>query len=89
MPKVIIYTTKQCPYCVKAKNLFNQKQVAFEEIDVANDQARQQMTNRSGGKRTVPQIFINEEHIGGCDDLYILEQQGKLDELLMTEIINL
>jgi glutaredoxin 3 len=78
-----IYTTKICPYCVKAKALFQKKGVTYKEVDVSEDDAlRQKMMERAGGRRTVPQIFINNEHIGGCDDLYALDQEGKLDPLL-------
>ncbi len=82
MPKVIIYTTEVCPYCVRAKALFQKKQVQFEEIKIINDEMREAMIAKSGGRRTVPQIFIGEKHIGGCDDLYELDRQKKLDELL-------
>ncbi len=83
MPDIEIYTTNVCPYCVRAKMLLNRKKVSFREIDVSHDDAlRQAMTERAGGRRTVPQIFINGKHVGGCDDLYALEQAGKLDPLL-------
>ncbi len=82
MPKVIIYTTEVCPYCVRAKALLNKKQVKFEEIKIVNDEMREAMILKAGGKRTVPQIFIGDKHIGGCDDLYELERQKKLDDLL-------
>ncbi len=82
MPKVIIYTTDYCPYCVKAKMLLQKKQVQFDEIKISNDEMREEMITKSGGKRTVPQIFIDQKHIGGCDDLYELDRQKKLDELL-------
>ena len=82
MPKIIIYTTDYCPYCVKAKALLQRKQVAFEEIKIVSDEMRDAMIAKSGGRRTVPQIFIGEKHIGGCDDLYELDRQKKLDELL-------
>ncbi len=82
MSDVVLYTTRYCPYCVRAKHLLEQKGVAFQEIAVDNDpQLRAEMTKKSGG-HTVPQIFINEKPIGGCDDLYALERQGRLDELL-------
>ncbi len=81
--KVEIYTTKVCPYCVRAKALLQQKGVAFVEYDVTNDPARRaEMVRRANGRRTVPQIFIAGQHIGGCDDLYALERAGKLDSLL-------
>jgi len=84
MPKITIYTTDYCPYCVKAKVLLQKKQVAFEEIKIVSDEMRDAMIVKSGGKRTVPQIFIGEKHIGGCDDLYELDRQKKLDELLQS-----
>ncbi|HLD95349.1 MAG TPA: glutaredoxin 3 [Alphaproteobacteria bacterium] len=78
-----IYTTTVCPYCVKAKALFQKKGVSYTEIDVSQDEElRLKMTQRAGGKRSVPQIFINDQHIGGCDDLYALDGQGALDPLL-------
>lgn len=82
MPKVTVYTTDYCPYCVKAKALLIRKQIQFEEIKIVDDEMREAMIVKSGGKRTVPQIFIGEKHIGGCDDLYELDRQKKLDELL-------
>ena len=82
MSKITIYTTDYCPYCVRAKALLQRKQVGFEEIKITNDEMREAMIAKSGGKRTVPQIFIGKNHIGGCDDLYELDRQKKLDELL-------
>jgi len=82
MRKVTIYTTNSCPYCAKAKILLQKKQVKFEEINVNSDQIREEMIVKSSGRKTVPQIFIDSSHIGGCDDLYELENQKKLDELL-------
>ena len=83
MKPVIIYTTNYCPYCVKAKTLLKQKGVQFEEIDVThNEDLREEMIHKAGGRRTVPQIFIGETHVGGCDDIYALENEGKLDGLL-------
>lgn len=83
MPQVEIYTTKICPYCVRAKRLLDKKGVAYQEIDVSNDPAlREAMVQRAGGRMTVPQIFINGTHVGGCDDMYELEADGKLDPLL-------
>lgn len=79
---VKIYTTPYCPYCVRAKRLLERKGVPFEEIDVANDdQARIELAERTG-RRTVPQIFIGQDHVGGSDDLHALEEQGKLDAML-------
>lgn len=83
MANVEIYTTKVCPYCVRAKNLLNAKDVDFIEHDVTgNDEAREALVKKSGGLRTVPQIFINGQPIGGCDNLYALEEKGELDRLL-------
>ncbi len=83
MAKVEIYTTKVCPYCVRAKNLLNAKDVDFAEHDLTGDDAgREALLKRSNGMRTVPQIFINDRHIGGCDNLYELEEKGELDALL-------
>lgn len=83
MKTVRIYTTPFCPYCVRAKSLLTKKGAAFEEIDVMMDQgAREEMQANSGGARTVPQIFIGDTHVGGSDELYALEKDGKLDALL-------
>jgi glutaredoxin 3 len=82
MPDIIIYTTKTCPYCVKAKMLFQKKNLVYKEVDVSEDKAREDMILKAGGKRSVPQIFINGTHIGGCDDLYALDSKGELAKLL-------
>jgi len=83
MPKVTIYTTMLCPYCVMAKQLLKRKGVTYEEIDVTGRSAlREEMTTKAGGRSTVPQIWIGETHIGGCDDLYALDQAGRLDRVL-------
>lgn len=83
MKPVQIYTTTYCPYCVRAKELFKKKQVHFEEIDLTEDDAgRLALVEKSGGRKTVPQIFIGDHHVGGCDDLYALEASGELDKLL-------
>lgn len=84
MPKVEIYTTTICPYCVRAKRLLDKKGVSYKEIDASNDQVRTAMVERAGGRMTVPQIFINGEHVGGCDDLYSLEAAGELDPMLQS-----
>jgi glutaredoxin 3 len=85
MPEIEIYTTRYCPYCVAAKRLLSHKGVTFTEIDVSGDQvARSKMVVRANGRMTVPQIFIGATHIGGYDDLYALDQAGKLDPLLGT-----
>jgi glutaredoxin 3 len=83
MSKVKIYTTPICPYCVRAKSLLKKKGAEFEEIDVFMDSgARDEMESKSNGRRTVPQIFIGEQHVGGCDDLFALDSAGELDPLL-------
>ncbi|MDA5192355.1 glutaredoxin 3 [Govanella unica] len=83
MPQVEIYTTTYCPYCVSAKALLQRKGVAYTEIDVTgNDALRLALLERAGGSRTVPQIFINDRHVGGSDDLHALDAAGKLDPLL-------
>jgi glutaredoxin 3 len=83
MPRVTIYTTPICPYCTMAKKLLQKKAVAFDEIDVSTSAAaREALVVKSGGRRTVPQIWIGERHVGGCDELYALEAAGELDALL-------
>jgi glutaredoxin 3 len=83
MKPVRMYTTPICPYCVRAKSLFHKKGVEVEEVDVLMDvDAREEMKTKSGGARSVPQIFIGDTHVGGCDELYALEKEGKLDPLL-------
>lgn len=83
MADIEIYTTPVCPYCVRAKQLLSQKGAAYKEIDVTRDDAlREEVIAKSGGRRTVPQIFINGQHIGGFDDLSALDRAGKLDPLL-------
>lgn len=80
---VKIYTTNYCPYCVKAKQLLHHKGIPFEEIDVTGNQdARDKLVEMSGGRKTVPQIFIGEVHVGGCDDLYAADASGILDKLV-------
>jgi glutaredoxin 3 len=83
MPKVVIYTTPFCPYCLMAKRLLSRKGAAFEEIDVwADPGLRREMSAKAGGLTSVPQIWIGDTHVGGSDELYALEQAGKLDALL-------
>ena len=80
---ITIYTTRSCPFCIRAKGLLRDKNAPYDEIDVGADPSvRAQMTQRAGGRRTVPQIFIGDRHVGGCDDLFDLERRGKLDALL-------
>jgi glutaredoxin 3 len=82
-PKVEIYTWRSCPFCIRAKQLLTSKGVDFTEYKIDGDEAaRKQMAQRANGRRSVPQIFINDRHIGGCDDIYDLDFQGKLDPLL-------
>jgi len=82
MAEVTIYSTPVCPYCVRAKRLLESKGVAYTEVDVTHPKEREKMIERTGGKRTVPQIFIGKIHVGGYDDLHALNQKGKLDTLL-------
>ncbi len=83
MKSVEIYTTPTCPYCVAAKRLLTKKGVAFTEIDVSRDPTlRDAMTRRANGGRTVPQIFIDNKLVGGCDDLHELDHAGALDPML-------
>ena len=83
MPEIIIYSTQVCPYCVKAKQLLSAKGASFKDIDISRDPALViEAQNRSGGRKTVPQIFIGDLHVGGCDELYALDAEGKLDGLL-------
>jgi glutaredoxin 3 len=85
-PRVVMYATSWCPYCARARRLLASKGVQFEEIDVeAQPEARAEMVRRSGGRRTVPQIFIGESHVGGSDDLHELDASGGLDRLLAGE----
>lgn len=82
-PNVEVYTWSRCPFCIRAKALLNEKGVDFTEYCIDGDEeAREKMAQRANGRRSLPQIFINNKHIGGCDDLYALEFQDKLDPLL-------
>lgn len=83
MPKIEIYTTLTCPFCHAAKQLLTDKGAAFSEFSLSqNPNLREQMISRAQGGRTVPQIFIDDTHIGGCDELYALDAKGGLDPLL-------
>jgi glutaredoxin 3 len=83
MPDVVIYSRSRCGYCTRAKALLASKGVTFREIEIdGNDALRDEMVARAGGRRTVPQVFIGETHVGGCDDLFQLESEGRLDALL-------
>jgi glutaredoxin 3 len=84
MPVVEVYSKSYCPFCVRAKALLEQKSVAYQEIKIDENPAlRPQMIKRSNGSTTVPQIFINDKHVGGCDELYALHYEGLLDPLLV------
>lgn len=86
MLKVEVYSKEICPYCVRAKKLLTKKGVDFTEIDISKQpELRDLMIQRANGRQTVPQIFINDKHVGGCDDLYALDAEGQLDNLLKDE----
>ncbi|MCC8467731.1 MAG: glutaredoxin 3 [Rickettsia endosymbiont of Eriopis connexa] len=84
---IIIYTLASCPYCIKAKALLDEKNVVYEEIEVSNftQEEKEKFIKKSGGKRTVPQIFIDNMHVGGCDALFDFEKEGRLDKLLENQ----
>ncbi|MDX1318589.1 MAG: glutaredoxin 3 [Oceanospirillum sp.] len=82
MQNVVIYSKSWCPFCVQAKRLLQSKKVDFTEIDVEREPAKMQEMMKNSGRRTVPQIWVGETHVGGCDDLFAAEQTGKLDQLL-------
>ena len=83
MKKVEIYTWQYCPFCIRAKSLLNKKNIDFIEYKIDGDEsAREKMSKRASGKRSLPQIFIDNHSIGGCDDLYSLEEDNKLDSLI-------
>ena len=83
MKKVVIFTAGLCPFCWAVKRLFAEKDISYREIDILeNPDARVDMIAKSGGRTSVPQVFIGEVHVGGSDDLYALEKQGRLDNLL-------
>lgn len=85
MARIIIYSTAYCPFCVRAKALLDTKGAAYEEIRVdLQPLLRREMMERSGGRSSVPQIFIGDIHVGGCDELMALERQGRLDPLLRS-----
>ena len=86
MKNITVYTTNNCPFCVKAKSLLKKKNIKFSEIDVSNNEAlREKMTMMANGARSVPQIFADNIHIGDCDRIYKLDQEKKLDKLLGLE----
>jgi glutaredoxin 3 len=81
--QVEIYTWSTCPFCIRAKSLLNNKGVEFTEYVIDGDEdARDKMAKRANGRRSVPQVFINDQHIGGCDDIHALDAAGKLDPML-------
>ena len=83
MKKVVIYTGPMCNFCSAAKHLLNKKKISYEEIDIGyDDKKREEMLKKSNGAKTIPQIFIEEKHIGGYMELKALEKEGKLDNLL-------
>ena len=83
MAKIEIYTWSTCPYCTRAKTLLDSKGVAYTTYDITGDDAaRVKMIERTGGPKSVPQIFVDDKHYGGCDELYALNAQGKLDDVL-------
>jgi glutaredoxin 3 len=82
MPSITVYTTPICPYCLSAKQLLQRKGAAYTEIDISRDASARQTMMTKSGRHTVPQIWIGERHIGGCDDLYDLDSAGGLDPLL-------
>jgi glutaredoxin 3 len=85
MPKITVYATSWCPYCAMARRLFEEKGVSWEEIDVEAEPARRSEMMQRSGRRTVPQIWIGERHVGGYDDLEALDRAGRLDALLAGE----
>jgi glutaredoxin 3 len=85
MPPITIYTKGWCPYCSAAKKLLDDKGAEFTEIDIEKKpEARAEMIQKAKGRSTVPQIFIGEKHVGGCDDLYALDDRGQLEPLLQA-----
>jgi glutaredoxin 3 len=82
---IVIYTTAYCPYCIRAKRLLDNKSAAYEEIKVDSNPALRSKMAQLSGRHTVPQIWIGERHIGGCDELYALERAGQLDSLLAAD----
>lgn len=84
MANIIIYSSTHCPYCVRAKALFDRKGVNYTEILIDLDPEQRDIMIEKSQRRTVPQIFINDHHVGGCDDLYALDKAGELDSLINT-----
>jgi glutaredoxin 3 len=84
MAEIVVYSSAWCPYCVRAKQLLDKKGVKYEEISVDGNPAIRAEMTRKAGRTSVPQIWIGQTHVGGCDDLYALERAGKLDALLQA-----
>lgn len=85
LKQITVYSKSWCPYCVRAKALLDSKGVNYTEVDLEREPERvSEMVERSGGRRTVPQIFVGDQHLGGCDDLYALDRAGTLDSLLAS-----
>ena len=82
MAKVLMYSTRWCPFCIRARSLLDRKGVEYTDIDVGAEPTRREEMMARGGGRTVPQIWVNDHHVGGCDDLFSLERAGKLDPML-------
>lgn len=82
MKKITIYTTSVCPYCIRAKALLDRKGYTYKEINAEAEEIRNDMIKKAGGRRSVPQIFIGDTHVGGSDDLYELDREGKLDKMV-------
>lgn len=82
--KIVVYTTKRCPYCDAAKTLLQRKGYAYSEIDVSDPELRIMLTKKSQGRKTVPQIFIGDLHVGGFDDLQAYDKSGELDTLMQA-----
>lgn len=85
MQKIVIYTTNYCPFCDRAKMLLKSKGYSYEEIDAQPEEVRKSMIERASGRKTVPQIFIGETHVGGFDDLHALDRAGKLKPMVEGE----
>ncbi|NMF82686.1 glutaredoxin 3 [Nodosilinea sp. P-1105] len=84
-PKVEIYTWSRCPFCIRAKALLDQKGIDYTEYCIDGDEvARSEMAKRANGRRSLPQIFINDHHVGGCDDLFDLDDRGEVEPLLQA-----
>ena len=82
MAKITIYTTRFCPFCIRAKMLLEHKSLAYDEIPVDGDRVRRAEMERLSRRHTVPQVWINQQHVGGCDELFALEANGELDSLI-------